>query len=179
MSDGVRSMILGPSVLYLVALVAFVLTVTRHAPGPQPEALDRVIRIYLLGIAAQCFHFVEEFVSGFHVRAPQILGLVPWSAEFFVTFNLTWIALWVVSAVGIRARLRIAFFPAWFFAVGMLGNGLWHPLLSARTAEYFPGLFTSPVVGAIGLLLAVRLWNLTAPGRRVLSPRLPLGSAPF
>lgn len=155
-------MLLGPSVLYAVALVALVLTVTRRAASPPPDRTELVIRTYLIGIAAQCFHFMEEYVADFHLRVPPLMGLVPWTGEFFVVFNLTWIALWVLSAIGIRANLRVAFFPAWFFAIGMLGNGLWHPLLSLATGGYFPGLFTSPVVGGIGVVLLVRLWSYTA-----------------
>ena len=160
-SDSVRSMVLGPSVLYGVALVALVLTLARRASSPESKALDRVTRTYLVGIALQCLHFIEEFVAGFQLSAPQFLGLVSWSDEFFVILNLTWIALWVVSAVGLRANLRIAFFPAWFFAVAMIGNVLWHPLLSLATGGYFPGLFTSPFVGGIGVVLFARLWTLT------------------
>jgi hypothetical protein len=44
----------------------------------------------------------------------------------------------------------------------MTGNGVAHPLLSVATGGYFPGLFTSPVVGGIGLVLLSRLWKATA-----------------
>jgi hypothetical protein len=102
-------------------------------------------------------------VTGFYVRAPEFLGFVAWSSEFFVIFNLCWIALWLLGAVGIKGRIRVAFFPVWFFAIGMVGNAIWHPLLCLATRGYFPGLFTSPFGGIVGAMLLSRLWKLTAP----------------
>ena len=161
MSENVRSMVFGPSVLYAVAIVAFVLTLTRKPVKNSSEAIDKIIAVYLIGIAFQCLHFTEEFVTGFYVRAPKFLGLVAWSSEFFVTFNLIWIALWLFGAVGIKKQMRIAFFPVWFFAIGMIGNAIWHPLLCVATGGYFPGLFTSPFGGVVGVILVSRLLKLT------------------
>jgi Protein of unknown function with HXXEE motif len=163
MSENVRSMVFGPSVLYGVAVIALFLTIARR-PARDSDAIDGIIRLYLIGIACQCLHFTEEFVTGFYVRVPPFLGFVPWSAEFFVTFNLCWIALWLLGAVGIRAGLRAAFFPVWFFAIGMVGNAIWHPLLCLATGGYFPGLFTSPFGGVVGVMMLARLSKLT--GRR-------------
>jgi hypothetical protein len=146
-NENVRSMILGPSVLYGVAVVALVLTVVRRPAKDSGEAIDGIIRLYLVGIAFQCLHFTEEYVTRFYVRAPEFLGFVAWSGEFFVVFNLTWIALWL--------------FPVWFFSIGMLGNAIWHPLLCLATGGYFPGLFTSPFAGIVGVMLLSRLWKLT------------------
>jgi hypothetical protein len=163
MSESVRSMILGPSVLYGVAAVALVLTIVRRPAKDSAEAIDGIIRLYLVGIAFQCLHFTEEYVTRFYVRAPEFLGFVAWPSEFFVIFNLTWIALWVLAAVGIKRGMRAAFFPVWFFAIGMIGNAVWHPLLCLATGGYFPGLFTSPFAGVIGVILLSRLWKLTDP----------------
>jgi len=161
MSDNFRSMVFGPSVLYGVAVVALILTIARRPAKYSSEEIDRIIRLYVVGIAFQCLHFTEEFVTGFYIRVPPFLGFVPWLPEFFVTFNLIWIALWLLAAVGIRSRIRVAFFPVWFFAIGMVGNAIWHPLLCLATGGYFPGLFTSPFAGVIGVILLKRLWKLT------------------
>jgi len=162
MSENVRSMVLVPSVLYGVAVIAVILTIVRRPAKNSAEAIDGITRLYLVGIAFQCLHFTEEFVTGFYVRAPEFLGFVPWPSEFFVIFNLSWIALWVVAAVGIKRRIRAAYFPVWFFAIGMVGNAIWHPLLCLATRGYFPGLFTSPFAGVIGVILLSRLWKLTS-----------------
>jgi len=154
-------MVFGPSVLYGVAIVALVLTIVRRPRKYSSEEIDSIIGLYLVGIACQCLHFTEEFVTGFYVRVPPFLGFVPWSPEFFVVFNLIWIALWLLGAVGIKKQIRIAFFPVWFFAIGMVGNAIWHPLLCFATGSYFPGLFTSPFAGVVGVVLVSRLLKLT------------------
>ena len=164
MNENMRSMILGPSVLYGVAVVALVLTVVRRPVRNSPEAVDGIIRLYLIGIAFQCLHFTEEYVTHFYVRTPEFLGFVAWSGEFFVILNLSWIALWLFAAVGGKREMRAAYFPLRFFAVGMVGNAIWHPLLSLASGGYFPGLFTSPFAGIIGVMLLSRLSRLTAPG---------------
>jgi hypothetical protein len=162
MSENVRSMVFGPSVLYGVALIALALTILRRPVKDSAQTIDAIVRLYLIGIAFQCLHFTEEFVTGFYVRIPPFLGFVPWSPEFFVMFNLSWIALWLICAVGIKKGIRIAFFPVWFFAIGMVGNAIWHPLLCLATAGYFPGLFTSPFAGVVGAMLLSRLWKVTS-----------------
>src|SRR2546421_6239073 len=163
MSENVRSMIFGPSALYGVAIVALGLTIARKPVKDSVDAIDAIIRLYLIGIAFQCLHFTEEYVTRFYVRAPEFLGLVAWPSEFFVIFNLSWIALWLLAAVGVKRGIRVAYFPLWFFAVGMVGNAIWHPLLCLATGGYFPGLFTSPFAGIIGVLLLSRLRRLTEP----------------
>jgi hypothetical protein len=163
MNENVRSMVLGPSVLYGVAIAALVLTFTRKPTKYSAAGIDGIIGPYLMGIAFQCLHFTEEFVTGFYVRAPEFLGFVAWSTEFFVIFNLVWIAVWLFGAVGLKKHVRAAFFPVWFFAIAMVGNAIWHPLLCLATRSYFPGLFTSPFAGGIGVILLSRLWKLTEP----------------
>ena len=163
MSDNLRSMVFGPSVLYGVAIAALILTIARRPAKSAIGEIDGIIGLYLVGIACQCLHFTEEFLTGFYLRVPPFLGFVPWSPEFFVAFNLTWMALWLLGAAGIKKGMRVAFFPVWFFAIGMVGNAIWHPLLCLATGGYFPGLWTSPFGGVIGVILLTRLRKLTEP----------------
>jgi hypothetical protein len=107
-------------------------------------------------------HFAEEYLTRFHERFPRMLGIAQWSDEFFVTFNVLWVAVWAVSAIGVWSNVRAAFFPAWFLAIGMVVNGVAHPLLAVANRGYFPGLITSPVVGVVGALFGLRLWQVTA-----------------
>jgi hypothetical protein len=83
--------------------------------------------------------------------------------QFFVSFNLFWLAIWILSASAFAARRRAAFFPLWFLAIGCTANGIAHPLLSMRTGGYFPGLVTSLAVGVIGVVLLRRLALITEP----------------
>jgi hypothetical protein len=101
--------------------------------------------------------------TGFHERFPELLGLAPWPVWFFVSFNLFWLAIWILSAWALGARRRAAFFPLWFLAIGCSANGVAHPLLSMRTRGYFPGLVTSLLVDVVGILLLRRLALITEP----------------
>jgi hypothetical protein len=104
---------------------------------------------------------MEEFVTRFADRFPALLGLPVWPEDFFVIFNLIWLSLWILSAIGLQRGYRIALFPIWFFAIAAMANGIGHPMLVVVARGYFPGLITSPVVGIVGVLLWIRLQALT------------------
>jgi hypothetical protein len=125
------------------------------------DARARLARLFLVGLAAQSLHFTEEFLTGFQARFPPLLDLDPWSPNFFVAFNLIWLAVWILSAIGLERGDRIALLPIWFFAIASIANGIGHPVLSLVARGYFPGLITSPVVGGIGVMLWRRLIDLT------------------
>lgn len=161
MTEGLRSILLGTSALSVAFAVALVLTVARPMLREDPAVRERVFRLLLLGIGLQCFHVIEEFSTGLYIWFPTLLGLQPWSPEFFVAFNLCWIAVWIWSVVGLRAGMRAAMLPVWFFALGMAANGVVHPLLAVGARGYFPGLVTSPAVGIVGVVLMVRLLAAT------------------
>ena len=163
MPDALQSIFLGLIPLQIILVVALGFTISRR-PRPDVSARDRVIAIFLIGIAAQSMHFMEEFATEFYVRWPELLGLSPWSAQFFVIFNVTWIAIWALSAAGLRAEIRVALFPTWFFAIGMAVNFVAHPLLALNAGGYFPGLWTCPLVGVIGVLMLNRLAGYTGAG---------------
>jgi len=160
MDESLRSILTGTAGLSAAAVVALLLTILRK-PADDPASRDQTVRLFLTGLAVQCLHFMEEFVTRFHDRFPALLGLPPWSENFFVTFNLLWLTVWILSAIGLQRGHRVALFPVWFFAIAAMANGLAHPLLALAARGYFPGLITSPLVGLIGILLWRRLMALT------------------
>jgi hypothetical protein len=117
----------------------------------------------LIGVTTllQAGHFSEELATGFHRRFPELLGLPPMSVKLFATFNIVWLVIWILSIPGIRARMRVALFPAWFLGIASVMNGVAHPLLSLASSGYFPGLFTSPLVGISGVFLVSTLRRFT------------------
>jgi hypothetical protein len=119
------------------------------------------VRLFLIGLAGQCLHFMEEFVTRFQERFTALLSLPAWSDDFFVVFNLLWLCVWILAAVGLWRGYRAALFPVWFFAIASIANGVAHPVLAVVAHGYFPGLMTSPVVGVIGVLLLLRLVGAT------------------
>jgi len=141
--------------------VALLLTILRRPLVVDVAAREQTARLFLLGLAVQCLHFLEEFIGHFEDRFPALLGLPPWSEGFFVTFNLMWLSVWILSAIDLQKGYRFALFPVWFFSIAAIANGIAHPLLAVIAHGYFPGLITSPVLGVLGVLLWLRLLGLT------------------
>lgn len=161
MREELRSILLGTAGLWIAAVTALFLTLAREGVGASGERLRAAVRLAAVAVILQGGHFAEELATGFHQRFPELLGLTPWPAGFFVSFNLFWLATWGLSIWGLAARRRLALFPLWFLAVAGVANGAAHPLLALRAAGYFPGLVSSPFVGTAGILLLRCLLHLT------------------
>jgi hypothetical protein len=153
---GLPSEVAGPAFLSILLVIAFLIAASR--PHGAMDAA-RVLPPACLNLAVQALHVAEEFSTGFHSRAPAILGLDPWSPAFFVSLNLAAIALWSL-ALGALALGRANLFwrcLLWFLAIASMGNAIWHPLTSLILGTYFPGTVTALPLGFTGLLLARRL----------------------
>jgi hypothetical protein len=161
MNENLRSILVGTAGLSGGAVAALLLTILRKPVESDLACRERTARLFLMGLAAQCLHFMEEFVTRFPDRFPALLGLPPWSATFFVIFNLIWLSVWMLSAIGVEKGYWLALFPVWFFAIASIANGIAHPVLAIASRGYFPGLISSPVVGVLGVLLWLRLLELT------------------
>ncbi len=136
----------------------------------------------VVAIAAQAGRFAEEFTTGLHERLPAVFGLPPISLPLFVSVNLAWLGIWALSVWGLARRVHVALFPLWFLAaVADVANGLLHPLLALNVGGYFPGLTTSPLMAAVGVLLLGQLArdnvspHARMPGRSRVRSRTLLG----
>jgi hypothetical protein len=126
-----------------------------------------VLPIYLLGVTVQCLHFAEEYATGFQRQFPKLIGY-EWSDARFVTFNLGWLAVFVLAALGVYLRRPIAYLAVLFFALaGGVANGAGHLLLSAVQGRYFPGAATAPLCLMIGIALLVKLFREGPKGQSV------------
>lgn len=154
MNDELKSILIGTSGLAILATIAVWLTLTFSS---QSRTSKKVVKVLLLTTGCQGLHFLEEYFTGFYILFPTFLGLAPWRAGFFVVFNLAWIVIWLVSAIGIHRQFQAAYFPAWFLALAAILNGIAHPLLAIVTGGYFPGLISSPILGVLGWRLLAEL----------------------
>ncbi len=164
MSEDLSSILLGTAGLSLAALAALFLTLTRDEVSSSPQARQAAVHTASGAVLIQAFHFGEEFLTGFHRHFPELLGLAPWSSLFFASFNVFWLAVWGLSCLGLLAGRRPALAALWFLGLAALANAFAHPALSLRVGGYFPGLFTSPILGILGVLLVRRLTALTRGG---------------
>jgi hypothetical protein len=107
-------------------------------------------------------HFAEETSTGFYARFPEFLGLARWSETFFISFNLLWACVWVLSIAYLKVYPRLAVFSIWFLGIASAANGVVHPSLSLATGGYFPGLWSSLFVGVLGVLILRALASATS-----------------
>ncbi len=159
MPNGASSVLVGTSGLTLAAVAAAVLAYSR--PRVAAEHVARVRQIASIAVVAQAAHFGEEYLQQFYLRFPAQLGLAPWSEQFFVSFNVAWLVVWVFAIATLTKFPRLAAFPLWFLAIASVANGVVHPLLSLVVGGYFPGLWSSPVVGILGVVLVSALASAT------------------
>ena len=146
-----ESLFTGTAALALLVAVSLWLTVSRRSIA---KGRLRTVRLLVcLGIVLHICHFAEESLTGFYMRFPEFLGIAPWSLQFFLSFSLAWIEIWLLSIPLLTTYPRSAIFPIWFLALASAANGIAHPLLSVATAGYFPGLWSSPLVGILGVVL--------------------------
>lgn len=148
-------------VLGMLAVAAAGLAYRRQSPDEARPQRLAATRLLAIATVVQAVHFVEEWMTGFHVEFPALLGLAPMPLVFFLLFNLGWIAVWVVSVPLLGQGRWFAFFSAWFLAAAGMLNGVAHPLLAIASGGYFPGLITSPFIGLAGWLLWQRLGAAT------------------
>lgn len=151
MGSGVSSVLTGTLGLTIAAIAALALTLTRA--GVASEQARRLRRVGGFLVLLQAVHFAEEYLLHFHLRFPGLLGLPSWPKGFFVVFNVVWLVIWGAAIAGLTRLPRAAAFPLWFLAIASTANGIVHPLLSLAAGGYFPGLWTSPFVGILGVLL--------------------------
>ena len=79
-----------------------------------------VLSIYLVAIAVQCLHFSEEYVTAFRERSPRLFG-DDWSDARFVTFNMLWLATFVLAGLGVYRRVQLAYLVVLFLALSLPG----------------------------------------------------------
>jgi hypothetical protein len=147
---------MGLATIFLV--VAMLLSYALWVRRTEWPRVETVLGVYALAVLVQCAHLVEEYMSGFYREFPAAFGAIPWSEKRFLTFNLVWLTIFVISGVALSRRRRAAYLVALFLAIGGgIGNGLGHLALSARDGGYFPGAYTGGLALLVGSILAYRL----------------------
>lgn len=146
-------------VSFAPAMVAAFICYLRTSYRVMPE-VERVLPVYLVALAIQFLHFTEEYVYGFQFRVVEIMaGMPPFNVNVFVAFNMIAYCLFLLAGLGMYRGLKFPVIVVWFFAICVMGNALWHLLLTLRVGGYFPGLYTSLAGWILGPILLKRLWS--------------------
>jgi hypothetical protein len=134
----------------------------------------KIRRAFLILIAAQAAHSVEEYVFKLYeafTPARLVSSLFSTDPERgFVIANVSLITfgLWCYAA-RVRRRHPSAFGWAWFWIVLETANGLSHLTIGAVRGEFFPGMITAPLLLGSSLYLAFCVV-------RTEQPRVPTGT---
>lgn len=122
---------------------------------------NKTFVVYLAGVLWQCLHFGEEYLTGFQTKFPLAMFGYVWSDRLFVAFNLIWLCVFILAAIGLLYKVRLALLVVLFFAlIGGIGNGIFHPFLSLNQGGYFPGLITSFGNLLFGVLIIKHLFSV-------------------
>ena len=122
-----------------------------------PDAA-RVLPVYLVALAIQFLHFTEEYIYGFQFRITEMMaGMPPFDVNVFVAFNLVAYSLFLLAGLGMYIGMKFPMVIVWFFSICVLGNAIWHLLLTLKVGGYFPGLYTSFPGRIVGPMLLKRL----------------------
>ena len=162
MNDQLQSIVVGTAGLTVALVISALLTVFRN--GGSDFATHRISRLIWIAALLHTIHFTEETLTGFYQRFPELLGLTPWPVSFFVVFNACWVILWIICIPLLKTH-RTARVPIWFLGISSAINAIAHPIMSIITGGYFPGLWTSPVVGILGFILLRALVSATQERR--------------
>src|SRR5260370_8072581 len=79
MNENLRSILTGTAGLSAGALVALLLTILRKPVDGDLAGRERTVRVFLIGLAAQCLHFAEKFLTP-ESRANRTLLSSVWAA---------------------------------------------------------------------------------------------------
>lgn len=169
MTAEAASILLATLGLSIAAVLALLLSLSR--PGIESGHRKKIRLTSGVTLGLQLLHFTEEYLHQFHVRLPELLGLAVWPETFFLTFNLVWLTIWAAAITSLETFPKAAAFPLWFLAIASAANGLAHPLMAIAVDGYFPGLWSSPLVGILGLLLLRQLSLATNPNPGRISGR--------
>jgi hypothetical protein len=158
------------------AYALYLLTFFQRMP-----AARSILPVYLVAVAWQALHVVEEYVTGFADRFPLLFagafspleGAIGWSNGVFLAVNAAALALFLFGALGLARGWRIPTIFVCIFALGELLNGLGHPLLALAAGDgwYFPGLFTGVGHLILGVLVVRKVWAVRTPAERALPRR--------
>jgi hypothetical protein len=140
----------------IVAFICYLRTSYREMPDPA-----RILPLYLLALAIQFLHFTEEYIYGFQSRITEMMnGMPPFNPNVFLAFNMIACSLFLLAGLGMYKGMKFPMIIVWFYVIaGVMGNAIWHLLLTLKVGGYFPGLFTSLAGWVLGPILLKRLWN--------------------
>ena len=122
-------------ITYLIYLNSFF----KLMPSPK-----KILPLYLGALSIQMLHFGEEYLTGFVVELPKLMGQEPYPEDFWLVFNMAAYSFFIMGAIVLYKKIKeLAVLPIFFILVGVILNPLAHLSLTIYKGAYFPGLYTA------------------------------------
>lgn len=141
----------------LISYGAWLLTTYKRPADPQT-----ILPLYLLALAVQVIHTVEEYIMDFPGEITTLFNSPPVGRDVFAVAVMGgFAAMWILTALGLIYKNPFANYLLWFFLVGPgVINSVAHfsfPFLGH--SHYFPGLITLilPTIMSIVVIRALIL----------------------
>lgn len=107
-------------------------------------APNKTLPLYLLLVAIQFLHFTEEYLTGFNVKLPALLGQAPYPMEYWIIFNMIAYFVFIMGGIILYKQIKeLLIIPIFFILTAVIINSIAHLLLSIYVGGYFPGLITA------------------------------------
>jgi hypothetical protein len=149
---------MGPAVILLnIGLIAALIAwLTTGEDWREPHRL--IAPVFVASIVVQALHFSAEYQERLYETLPPLFGLEPIGATRFAAFNGVWLLIFVVAAIGVYRKHRLALLMVWFMALlGCIGNAVFHGWLAMRSGGYSPDVVTALLNLPIGVFLIALL----------------------
>jgi Protein of unknown function with HXXEE motif len=141
----------------LITYIFYIKTCYKKAPNP-----DRILPLYLLALGIQFIHFAEEYVTGFTVEIPKLLGQVEYSKEYWLIFNMVAYFVFILGGIILfKKKKELMIIPLFFIIVGVALNSIGHIMMSIYAKSYVSGLYSALIYLIIGPILIKRVLNDT------------------
>ena len=122
----------------------------------------RILPLYLLALSIQMLHFAEEYLTGFVLELPSVLGEDPYPEDYWIVFNMAAYAFFIVGGIVLVQKIKeLAVIPLFFILVAVIFNPIAHVGLAIYEGGYFPGLYTSLAYFIIAPKLIKRIFSET------------------
>lgn len=116
----------------IISYLFYFSTARKNPPVPY-----RVLPLYLMTLAVQFFHFLEEYLTGFTVRVAELPGQSEMVMETWIIFNMCAYAVFVLGGIALlKKNKEFMIIPIFFVITGVVLNAVGHTLISLYLGSF-------------------------------------------
>ena len=104
----------------IISYLFYFSTARKNPPVPY-----RVLPLYLMTLAVQFFHFLEEYLTGFTVRVAELPGQSEMVMETWIIFNMCAYAVFVLGGIALLKKNKEFMIIPIFFVITYTHHLFW------------------------------------------------------